>query len=90
MSSSLGLLPNTAGQCSGCIYSSGNWISCTGQGTCRNGYVVCTDRRPSGGGCSGTCTCKSACICCGCFTPTEMAAEQNRLHTLVASQTTAN
>jgi len=69
----------TLGQCGGCIYSSGQWVSCTGQGTCQQGYELCTDCKSNTNGCSGACTCKSNCICCGCCTPEEVQTEQARL-----------
>lgn len=70
----------TRGQCSGCIYTSGYWVGCSGQGTCGNGYNVCYDCKC--GSCSGTCGCGSNCRCCGCCSPAELWKEQARYEEL--------
>lgn len=64
----------------GCVYyiSQGcHWVGCSNQGTCGNGYELCTDCWK--GSCGTACTCKSSCICCGCCTPAEVATEHARI-----------
>lgn len=73
------------GDCSngGCPYSDGNWVCCSGCGVCGFGYYVCYDCRcPTCTGCSGCsnkCGCKSGCLCSGCCSPAEVAAEMQKL-----------
>jgi hypothetical protein len=71
--------------CSGwCIYSGGQWISCTGFGPCGNGYKVCTDCKCNS--CSNMCTCLSAILCNGCCSPAEVQADAHVNRVLVQVQ----
>jgi hypothetical protein len=67
----------TSDGCGGCIYSSGYWVACTGQGSCSNGYRLCYDCKCPG--CGTTCGCLSGCICCNCCSPQEVRLEAGRL-----------
>lgn len=60
-----------------CNYSSGSWISCTGQGTCGNGHKICIDCKCPN--CSYVCTCLSNCICCNCCSAQDVEMEMRRL-----------
>jgi|SRR5215469_8325433 len=71
---------NTAGSC--CLWSSGNWIACTGLGS-GHGYKVCSDCVRHNG-CSRWCTCLSNCVCCTCTTAEDIRREQLRLSALAA------
>lgn len=73
----------TADGCSGCIYDSGSWVSCSGLGTCGNGYQLCVDCKC--GSCSSTCTCLQGCTCCGCCRPADFEAELRRIAELSAA-----
>jgi hypothetical protein len=60
-----------------CNYSSGSWTSCTGQGSCGNGYRICIDCKCPN--CSYVCTCLSNCICCNCCKEADVENEMRRL-----------
>lgn len=77
----------TASGCTGCIYSGGSWIGCSGYGPCGNGYNLCIDCVPTNGACSATCGCGTNCICCNCCKASEVQAEQKRI--LAALETSA-
>lgn len=62
------------GECAGCIYPSGHWTS-GGCGTCGNGSVQCYDCNCGRPGHCSTCGCKSACFCCNCCSPQDIAHE---------------
>jgi hypothetical protein len=63
-----------SGQCTGCIYSSGSWVSgeCSPCGPGPASYIMCTDCHKNG--CAQLCTCVSSCTCSGCYTPAEASA----------------
>lgn len=61
-----------------CPYGTATWVSCSGLGTCGNGYRICRDCKCNT--CSGyTCTCLSACNCCSCCRPEDVEAEMRRM-----------
>jgi hypothetical protein len=60
-----------------CNYPNGHWTSCSGLGTCGNGYRICLDCKCPN--CSYVCTCLSTCICCSCCTPLDVENEMRRL-----------
>lgn len=74
----------TNNDCGGwCNYSTGSWISCTGLGTCGNGYKKCVDCKCAGT-CSKKCTCLGPCICCNCCSAQDIRDEMHRLAALSA------
>jgi hypothetical protein len=64
-----------------CGHPSGQWVCCTGCGTCGMGYILCVDCW-CGGLCadpySTFCTCKSVCICQGCCRAADVQAQMAR------------
>lgn len=71
----------SSGSCSSeCGYSDGNWwvFEC---GPNEMGAKQCYDCQcpSSSTGCNGLCGCRSACFCCNCTTPLELAHELMRL-----------
>ena len=67
----------TGSQCGPCVWTTGNWVGCSGYGNCGVGYNRCYDCW-DGSHCSTTCGCGSVCICCGCCSPADVKAEQER------------
>ncbi len=64
-----------------CTWDHGWWLSCSGLGSCGNGYRICTDCKCPNCGSNNTsvCTCLSAIICQNCCTREQVAAEARRL-----------
>ena len=60
-------------QCSGCIYDTGWWVSCTGLGE-GFGYRICIDCWQPGD-CDTTCGCRSAVICGKCTSAADVKTE---------------
>jgi hypothetical protein len=67
----------TGDGCSQCNHNDGNWIACSGLGTCGLGYRLCWDCRCTG--CGAKCGCKSVCLCCQCCSPSDVEAEMRSL-----------
>jgi hypothetical protein len=67
-----------------CNYPNASWTSCTGLGTCGNGYKICVDCKCPN--CSYVCTCLSVCYCCNCCNPKDVEIEMRRLAQAVPIQ----
>lgn len=76
-----GCAPWTTSACGG-VYDTGYWVACSGLGYSGNGYKLCWDCYCNGN-CNNTCGCLSNCICCNCYSPAELKAEQARVMALV-------
>jgi hypothetical protein len=70
---------------SGCIYSDGTWVCCTGCGRCGLGYYSCWDCRCLT--CNDACGCKTDCRCAGCCSPAQVKEEMARDAALARAST---